>query len=50
MALRARRRFLHFSMKYRTSALKKVLRNIANPLPIEGLIHQKGGLANASGF
>lgn len=34
MAFRPARRFRHFSMKNKISALKKVLRKIANPLPM----------------
>ena len=47
MALRSARRFRHFPMKYRISPLKKVLRKIANPLPIGRLIHEYQGNANA---
>lgn len=49
MALRSARRSRQISMKYKISALKKVLRKIANPLPIAGFIHENQEYANAPG-
>lgn len=47
MALRFARRSRQISKKYKISALKKVLRKIANPLPIAGYIYENQDYANA---
>lgn len=47
MAFLATRFLRQLSRKYSTTPLKKVLRKIANPLPMGELLHKKEGKANA---